>query len=109
MGSIYGERVFWGRLENPYDDEEDAGPITIQFTDTSPSTPDMNSDTRITDTTKQDLDYTTNLGHSLNNICNIDPDSDHITIRITGVNDQLPNNSTIEEDRQRISMMIEMI
>ena len=61
-------------------------------------TPDLNPNTHIIDTTNQDLYHTTNLGDSLNNTGNIDPNSDHITIRITGVNDQVPNNLTLNED-----------
>ena len=59
----------------------------------------MNPDTHIIDINNQDLEHTTNLGDSLNNTVNIDPDSDHITIRITGVNHQVPNNSIINDDQ----------
>ena len=89
---------FQDRLKNSYDDEEDTRQITIQFMDTLPPTLDMNSDTNMKDTNNQDLDHTTkNTGDSLNNAGSIDPDSDQIPIRITGVNDQVPNNSTINE------------
>ena len=84
-------------LENSYDEEEDTGSITIRFKDTPPPTSD-DLKTHITDTNNQDLYYTATPGDSLNNIGNIDPNSDHITIRITGVNDQVPNNSTINKD-----------
>ena len=90
--------VFLDQLENLYDDDEDNGSITTWFTKTPPAMPDMNPDIHITDTNNQDLDHTTkNTGDSLNNAGSIDPDSDQIPIRITGVNDQVPNNSTINE------------
>ena len=90
--------VFQDWLETPYDDGEDTGAITIRFTNTPHPMPDMNPDTRIIDTYHQDLNHTANPGDSLNNTGNIDPDTDHITIRITGINDQVPSNSTIDED-----------
>ena len=84
-------------MENPYDEEEDTRPIAIWFTDTPPTTQDMNPDTHIIYINNQDLDHTTNPGGSFNNTGKIDPDSDQIIIRITGVNDQVLNNPTINE------------
>ena len=84
-------------MENPYDDEEVTEPITILFTDAPHLMPD-NPDTHITDTEQQDLNHTANLGDIINNTGNIDPDSDHITTRITEASDQVPNNSTIDKD-----------
>ena len=84
-------------MENPYDDEESTGSITIWFADTSHPALD-DPDTHITDTEQQDLEHAANPGDSLNNTGNIYPDNDHITIRITGVNDPVPINSTINEN-----------
>ena len=50
------------------------------------------------DTEQQDLDHTANPRDILKNKGNIDPDSDHIMIRISGVKDSAPNNSTIDEN-----------
>ena len=93
--------VFQDRLENPYDEEEPNGLITICFTDTPLPAPD-DPDTHITDTEKG-FEPHCYPGDSLNNTCSIDPDSDHITIHITGVNDPVPNNSTIDEDPEEES------